>query len=244
MVRSVFSRLSLILAAFLLATPAQASRVSPMSVDLAPYGRESVARIQFTNTSSREFPIEARAYKGVISEYGELELIPADDDFIIFPPQLTVAPRGEQVFRIQYIGEPELERAEVYYLSISQLPIQMEPGAPKVQVLINFNVFVNVEPEGLEATPRVDTVTPLTQEEIDGIEVRVVNDGAGMLMAGKREWRLQGMNKDGTPFSRRIDAAELGGMIGVGIVAPDRARRFFIPIDDQVDRTTLTVEID
>lgn len=240
----VFAIFALVISALAYSPGAQASRVSPMSVELEPFGRGSVARVQFVNTSGREFPIEARTYRGVISEEGELELIPADEDFIVFPPQLVVAPREEQIFRIQYIGEPELDQAQVYYLSISQLPVELEPGAPQIQVLVNFNVFVSVEPDGLDPEPRVDTVSPDTKEDVDGVVVRLANDGPGMLLASDFGWNVTGLNEDGSEFSQRLDPAALSSIIGVGIVAPGKARQFFLPIEEGVDRTTVQVALD
>ncbi len=215
-----------------------------MSVEIEPSGRGSVARVQFVNTSARDFPIEARAFRGVISEEGELELIPSDDDFIIFPPQRVIGPRGNQVFRLQYIGEPNLDSAQVYYLSIRQLPVELLPGDPQIQVLVNFNVFINVEPDNTAPSPRVDTIIPEAREDVEGVEVRVANDGTGMLLAGERTWKLTGRNTDGTPFERKIVPAELANLVGVGVVAPGKARKFFLPIDTAVDRSSIAITIE
>lgn len=242
--RSVLAVMSAISLGFLATTTANASRVSPMSVEIEPSGRGSVARVQFVNTSARDFPIEARAFRGVISEEGELELIPSDDDFIIFPPQRVIEPRGDQVFRLQYIGEPNLDRAQVYYLSIRQLPVELMPGDPQIQVLVNFNVFINVEPQNTVATPRVDTINAQARENVEGVEVRVANDGTGMLLAGELTWSLTGRNVDGTPFERKIVPAELANLVGVGVVAPGKARKFFLPIDATVDRSSIAITLE
>lgn len=215
-----------------------------MSVELDPFGQGSVARVQFTNTGAREFPVEARAFRGEISEDGELELVPADDDFIIFPPQLVVQAGGDQVFRIQYIGEPELTTAQVYYLSIKQMPVELQPGQPQIQILVNYNVFVSVNPPDASATPRIDTITQEVQQDVEGVVVRLVNDGAGMLLASSYKWKLEGVNTDGTAYSRTYEREELGGLVGVGVVAPGKARKFFLPIDSTVDRSTVSIVLE
>lgn len=233
-----------LLASIIPLASADASRVSPMSVELEPYGRQSIARIQFANTTSREFPVEVRAFRGEISEEGELTLIPADEDFIIFPPQLVVAPLGEQVFRVQYVGDPELPGALVYYMSVRQLPVELEDGPPQVQVLVNFNVFVNVEPDGTTAIARVDTIEAATgEEDSTGLSVRVANDGNGMLLAGKREWSIRGKTVTGEPFERDFNAAKMSVTIGVGVVAPGKARLFYVPLDVDVDPASVAIEL-
>ncbi|WP_298335818.1 fimbria/pilus periplasmic chaperone [uncultured Erythrobacter sp.] len=216
-----------------------------MAVDLDTFGRGSVARIQFTNTADREFPVEVRVYLGEISEDGELELTPAEDDFLIFPPQTVIDPLGEQVIRVQYVGEPALEQAKVYYVSLSELPVPLEAGGgPKVQVTVRFNVFVNVQPEGAEALPRVDTIESAEVEEEKGIRVRLANDGNGMLLAGQRAWRITGNTTSGEAFEREFTTAQMGVIVGAGVVAPSKARNFFIPLSIDVDAASVAVDIE
>ncbi len=228
----------------MLIVPASASRVSPMAVELDPFGRGSVARIQFTNTADRDFPIEVVAYVGEITEDGQLELKPADDDFLIFPPQIVIAPLQEQIVRIQYVGEPEIDRARVYYISLSELPIQLEAGTPKVQVTVRFNVFVSVEPEGVSAIPRTEMIEAAVVEEKQGINVRVANDGMGMLLAGQRKWTISGNTASGEAFTSVLEADRMGIILGAGIVAPEKARKFFIPLELEVDPASVTVTIE
>lgn len=224
-------------------TAAHASRVSPMAVDLRPFGRESIARIQFGNTADRDFPIEVLAFRGEISETGELTLEPADEEFLIFPPQLVVAPLSEQMFRVQYVGNPDLAQAEVYYISVQQLPVELEEGPPQIQVLVNFNVFVNVEPEGATSSPRIVSVEADTVEDQGGLAIRVANDGNGMLLAGRQNWTLKGLTPSGAPFEREFDTAVMGETIGAGVVAPGKVRRFFLPLDADVDPASVSVEL-
>jgi len=243
MIRYCMAILAFALVALAPMGTAHASRVSPMSVDLEPVGRGSVARIQFTNTADRDFPVEVRAFRGEITEDGQLELEAADEDFLLFPSQLVVAPLGEQVFRVQYVGNPDLTEAQVYYLSVRQLPIELDEGAPQVQVVVNFNVFINVEPDGTVVAPRVGAIEAAEGEDSTGIAVQVVNDGTGMLLAGKREWAVSGRTLSGETFSNTYNPAEMGIKIGVGIVAPGKARRFYIPLEGEIDASSVTVDL-
>lgn len=222
---------------------ASASRVSPMSAELEPFGRESIVRIQYSNTADREFPVEVRAFRGEISEEGELTLIPADEDFLIFPAQQLIAPLSEQVFRAQYVGEPDLDEARVYYMSMRQLPIELEDGPPQVQVTVTFNVFVSVEPDDVEGVPRVDTISAETRDDAQGINVRLVNEGKGMLLASRQGWNIRGRTAAGELFEIKLNPAQISNRIGVGVVAPGKARRFFVPLDFAVDAESVSVEL-
>src|SRR5690606_4453814 len=74
------------------ASPVEAARVSPMTGEMTPTGRGSTARIEVTNSDDRSWPVELRMYRGDVSETGELTLTPADEKFVVFPPQVVITP--------------------------------------------------------------------------------------------------------------------------------------------------------
>lgn len=239
-----FSMLAICLASLLVPFgSASASRVSPMSAELEPFGRQSIVRIQYSNTADREFPVEVRAFRGEISEDGELTLVPADDDFLIFPAQQIITPLGEQIFRAQYVGEPDIDEARVYYLSMQQLPVELEDGPPQVQVTVNFNVFVSVEPDGLAPLAKVTEAAAETRDDVSGVVVRIANEGKGMLLASRQSWVVKGRTMSGEAFEVDFNPAEIGNKIGVGVVAPGKARRFFVPLEFEVEPQSVSVEL-
>lgn len=153
---------------------ANAARVSPMIVEIQPQGGASVARVEMTNDADRDIPFEARLMRGEINEKGELSLTPADDQFLVFPAQTIIQKKSQQVFRIQYVGNPELATSEIYYLSLQQVPVKITPGQNKVQVVVNYNVLVNVVPKDSRPVATVSSVEPVlkrTEPEPDGGDV-------------------------------------------------------------------------
>ena len=228
-------------AAALLFTPiaAQAARVSPMIVEVEPMGRESVARVELTNPSQAEFPVEVQMFRGVISEAGELELSPADEQVLVFPPQRVVPAQSQQVFRVQYIGEPELAASEIYYMQIRQIPVNISPYQSQVQVVVNFNVLVNVIPDGAQPEPVFESIEPVMRDEVSGVQVRVVNRGTRYFTAGTVPWRISGTAEDGSAVDFRLTSEEMAKLIGVGVVAPDRARVFFVPTEKPLREGTI-----
>ncbi|MEL7445024.1 MAG: hypothetical protein AAGK02_04340 [Pseudomonadota bacterium] len=153
------------LALVCLPAPAMAARVAPMIVDLEPIGRGTTARIEMASDSARDIPYEVLMMRGEISEDGRLTLVPADEDFLVFPTQVLLESNSRQVFRIQYVGEAELAESQIYYMSIKQIPIAFEEvERSQVQVVVNYNVLVNVVPDGAEAEPVVRSITAATRE--------------------------------------------------------------------------------
>ena len=218
---------------------AEAARVSPMIVEISPLGRGSVARVELSNPGQTEFPVEVQMFRGVISEAGELELIPADDQFLVFPSQRVVPAQSQQVFRVQYIGEPEIASSEMYYMQIRQIPVNITPTESQVQVVVNFNVLVNVIPEGARAEPVVESVRPAVRDDVTGIEVRLANRGTRYFTAGTTPWQIRGTAADGSTVDVRLTAEQVSSTIGVGVGAPGRARVFFIPTEKPLVEGTI-----
>lgn len=221
--------------------PAEAARVSPMIVDLEPTGRESVGRVELSNTGAGDFPVEVRMFRGEISEDGQLELTPADENFLVFPAQIIVPANSQQAFRVQYVGEPELAKSEIYYMQVRQVPVDVSPGTSQVQVVVNYNVLVNVVPDKASPMPEIASIEPVMRGDQPGIEVRVVNRGTRYFTAGTRAWQVRGRTQDGGEMAADLKPEEMARLIGVGVVAPDRARSFFVPTERLLTKDTAQV---
>ena len=81
-----------------------------------------------------------------LDENGERKLSNGGEDLLVFPPQAVVPAGGTQVFRVQWAGEPMLDKSKSYLLSITQVPVKLAPTQSSVQVVVSFGVVVNVAP--------------------------------------------------------------------------------------------------
>lgn len=243
MARILF-QIALALAMVFSPATAEAARVSPMIVELEPTGRASVARVELTNDSERNIPFEVRMMLGEISEEGELTLSPAEENFLVFPAQAIVESKSQQVFRIQYVGEPELAKSEIYYMSIQQIPVEIEAEASQVQVVINYNVLVNVVPDGVSPVATIRSIEARVEEEKSGIQVRLANDGTGYFMAGLSDWSITGTTQNGETYSENYKGDEMTRKIGVGVIGPGRVRSFFIPLDEELAPDSIKIKVE
>src|SRR6185437_11281605 len=159
----------------------------------------------------RVSPIEYRN-DGTITE------TPADDDFLIFPPQGVLLANARQVIRVQWVGPP-LDSSRAYYVSINQLPVPLDaprppgeaPGA-QLQIVYHMKALVVVSPPN--ATPNVTTVeahAALYQPKAalpdqkpppptPGIVVTLRNTGKRHAMMGGLVWVVSGTGRDGKPL--------------------------------------------
>lgn len=228
----------------LMTAKAEALRVSPMILEVTPTGRTSIARVELAHTGDSEFPVEVQMFRGEISETGELKLTPADEDFLVFPAQVVVPARSQQVFRVQYIGEPELVTSENYYMQIRQIPVDLATGQSQVQVVVNYNILVNVIPQDTRPEAVIESIRPVVRENVNGIEVRVKNSGTRYFTAGTLPWRITGTAEDGTAVDIRLPPTEISKLIGVGVITPGRARIFFIPTEKPLVEGSIQADVD
>lgn len=237
--------------------PLSASRVSPMIIDLEPTGRSSIGRVELTNDADRDIAYEVQMMRGDISPAGELTLTPADEDFLVFPPQVVVEANSQQVFRVQFVGDQALDASRIYYLAVRQIPVAFEEGRNAVQVVVNFNVLVNVVPPGTEPAPfmskaeyveremQVDDLPEGEEPPIEkGLLIELGNQGTAYYFASEADWLITGQTTAGSPFELELSGPNLSRYTGVGVVGPGNFRQFFIPTEEPLVSESVRVKIE
>ncbi len=239
--------LAAIAALFLLVPAAYAMRVSPMVVEMETRGTNAVARIEVQNINPGKLAFQTRVYRMEIDKDGKITETPADDQFLIFPPQGALPPGGRQVIRLQWVGDAELATSQAYYVSVEQLPVAFEPGtedaaSAQVQVLYNMRALVVVAPPG--AKPDVKA-TDVRQAEYqppalpgatekpplqDGVAITLRNDGRRHAMMSNFAWHLEGTDRDGKFLRVDVSPEELARVVGTGYVPAQGERTFNLPV--------------
>lgn len=232
---------------FLLVAPAQAMRVSPMVIEMESRGSNATARIEVQNINPGNLAFETRVFRMNIDADGKITETPADEDFLIFPPQGVLPAGGRQVVRLQWLGEGAPETSQAYYVSIEQLPVALEPtgtdtvGA-QVQILYNMRALVVVAPPGAKPEVKATDVkqttfrpsTPPGAKELppmqDGVEITLRNEGRRHAMMANFAWQLVGTDKDGKWLRVDISAEELNRAVGTGFVPAKGERIFRVPV--------------
>lgn len=155
-------------AAIVLTPVAWAMRVSPMVAELTTSGAGSIARIEVGNAGAAAMPFEAAITRIEFMDDGTLVETPADEDFLVFPPQGLVPVGGRQVVRVQWVGEPNIDTSRAYYLMVRQLPVATdvdkgEADKPNlaVTVLYTMKALLVVAPPGAEPDVHVVSVEPV-----------------------------------------------------------------------------------
>ncbi|MDZ3833348.1 MAG: fimbria/pilus periplasmic chaperone [Sphingopyxis sp.] len=234
-------------ALMLLASPALAMRVSPMVVEMESRGSGAVARIEVQNINPGKLAFQTRVFRMELGKDGEIIETPADDQFLIFPPQGALPAGGRQVIRLQWVGEAEPATSQAFYVSVEQLPVAFEPGSneavgAQVQVLYNMRALVVVAPPGAKPDVKAASVRQLDYQppappgatELppmqDGVEVTLRNDGRRHAMMSNFSWQLEGTDREGKWLRVDVSAEELNRAVGTGYVPAQGERSFKLPV--------------
>lgn len=225
---------------------ALAMRVSPMVVEMSSIGSDAVTRIEVQNVNQSKLAFETRIYRMNYDDKGNVVETPADDRFLVFPPQGVLPPGGRQVVRLQWVGPAEPPTSEAYYVSFNQLPVKLEPAktetvAAQVQVVYHMKALVVVAPPGAKPNVEAASVKPIiyqpdpTQSGAQlppgpGVEIVLANSGRRHAMMAAFGWRLEGTGTDGKPLRIDISSEELNRAVGTGYVPALGKRIFRIPV--------------
>lgn len=221
-----------------IAAPVRAMTVWPTVIDLSTIGRDGQAQINVMSSEAVVFPVEIDVQTLEIAENGSQTLAPADDEFLIFPPQAMIQPGATQVFRIQWVGDPELQASRSFLIRVNQVPIQSADGASMVQMIYSFAIMVNVADPANRSELAVAEVVPVHESEQSGVTLLLENTGDRHDYLSSHALTLSG---DG--WSTTLTPDQLAQIIGIGVVQPGRTRRFTIPLDLPATVRTLAASL-
>lgn len=228
-------------------TPALAMRVSPMVVEMETRGTNAVARIEVQNINTGNLAFQTRVFRMEIDKDGNITETPADDQFLIFPPQGVLPVGGRQVVRLQWVGEVEMATSQAFYVSVEQLPVAFEPGSAdsvgaQVQVLYNMRALVVVAPPGAKPDVKATAVKQVNYQppalpgasdlppKQDGVEITLRNEGRRHALMANFGWQLEGTDTAGKWLRVDISPEELNRAVGTGYVPAQGERIFRVPV--------------
>ncbi len=177
-----------------LTSAAAAQQVQPMRYDLAPSGAASERIVRVENTQSTPLTIEVLPLLvEQATADGEVRA-PADDDFLIFPPQAIIEPGAIQNIRVRYIGNPAIATSKTYRIDVRELPVDLRGGGETgVGMIVSFLTLVSVVPDGAEP----DLQASVSSSGTNGaLRVEFSNNGARYARLSEYLWRFSGDGAD------------------------------------------------
>ena len=219
------------------APTAHAQRVEPMSYQLGTTGSDATETLRMDNTSASPITVEVTVERMSIDEQGRETREPADDDFMIFPPQAIIAPGKSQSLRVKYVGDPALDASRSYRVSFNQLPIDLQTDdSGAIGMVINFRTLAVVAPKGAKADLHLVEAAPRPDGKWD---VAVENRGNLMGRLSRSTWTFT----DGTGASETLDERAVNDWANSNFVLPGQTLRLVVDPVGGLDPRSLTATI-
>lgn len=212
---------------------AQALELVPISREFRPSGAGAVQSYEVVNRDAHPVAVEISVVTRALDLEGSETSQSAEDEFLIYPPQIVVPAGARQTVRVTWLGNPTPEKELAYRLVVEQVSIaRYKPkaagGAPvvgAVEVLLNYRGSLYVRPEGsrpslaLEST-QVDRSSPARPT------LAVTLHNRGSARAVLKEYRLQVKRRgEGPAVSIDLDSVKLKS----SVVLADGRRRLVFP---------------
>jgi len=208
------------------AAPAFAGiRVQPMSYDLTPSGTGTQQNLRVENSGSTPAAVEITVERRHILSDGTEKREPADDDFLVFPPQGIVPANGFQTFRVQYIGNPRLQKTALYTITIAQLPVDTSASdTSQVQIVFHLGTLAAVSPADSKPVLTVTGVSPST--DASKLTVHISNQGNRYARLRGGQWTLT----DGAGKKAVLNADMVAKGIEQPLIEPGTERVVELPV--------------
>ena len=211
-------------------TPALATTVQPIVIDLSTVGSGMSHTITVENTNADRLPVEIRVESLAFGDDGVTTEGPSGD-LSVFPAQAVIEPGRTQTFRVQWAGGA-IERSKSYYVTVAQAPVTLPQGESAIQVLYNFQVLVSVDPPRAQPNLKVESASVGLGADGNPAPVIVVsNDSAAHAYFSQGTLSLVARNAQGViTLERTLSPADIQQSLGYGLVGPGQRRSLTLPI--------------
>ncbi len=207
--------------------PADAFRVTPLTLELSPSGRDSKKTFRVENDGNTPIAVQISVHKREMLFNGKDKMTPAEEDFIIYPPQLVLLPKRSQSVQVRWIGKV-VPTSELSYRIISeQLPINLQKkkqtGA-QIVILLRYEGTLYVAPKGVKPELVVVAARGMTTKKGKRqLEVVLNNRGGKHVIMG-------GLKLSATAAGSTVvlEGDQVKGMTGANVLARAK-RRFRVP---------------
>lgn len=199
-----------------LVAPVQAFDVNPVVSVIEIPGDGAGITLTLRNPRKEALPVSFEIVERRINEDGSESTQPADDQFVIFPPQAVVAPGKSQAIRVQWIGAaPQTSRSFTLFAAEEAVDLTERKGA-SVQTVFRIGASVHVAAKKSVSKPVLLASAPAEK----GVTVTLGNEGD----------RYYYVDETTLTFGdKKIGGFEVGAHAVRTLVPPGARRSFVIP---------------
>lgn len=167
------------------------------------------------NPRKVELPVSMEIFERFVDEDGSERREPADEQFLIFPPQAVIPPGGTQAIRVQWLFAPP-KTSRSFTLYATEIPVDLsDSNKSQVQTLLRMGASVHVAAAVTQAKPVLIGAAPNER----GVSVTLANEG-------DRFYYIDTVVLDFA--GKRITGIDLANAAGRTLVPPGGRRTFTV----------------
>ncbi|WP_008313431.1 molecular chaperone [Leptolyngbya sp. PCC 6406] len=212
-------------------------QLSPASLILEPSGNRSTGAFQVTSTGDEPVALEIRITDRQMDADGNESRADAEDDFVVYPPQILLQPGAVQTVRVTWLGEPNPDQELAFRLITEQLYIDLnlpvlEVTTPVVNItaLYNYVASLYVTPRGAASDVVLDSARHQSINGADALVLQFNNQGTAHQLLTGLHLNLTPLGAGGQPQAAAVflTPEQLQGISGENILAQGQ-RQFTLP---------------
>ena len=168
------------------------------------------------NPRESALPLTFEIVERLVREDGSEETAPADDRFVVFPPQMVVPAGQTQAVRVQWVGGA-LDQSRSFTLYGAEQPFAMEnPQQSGVKTLLRMGASVHVTAEQFSPQVKVSAFQAVTQ----GTSITLLNTGNEFVYIDDLTLQVG---------ESKISSYDLANAAGRTLLPPGDKRTFIVP---------------
>jgi fimbrial chaperone protein len=230
--------------------PSFAFKIEPISRIFTPTGSESTQSYDLVSDKPESQAVEMSVVKREMDLDGNETYIPADDDFLIYPPQVILKAGTTQTVRVTWVGEPDPKQELAYRLVSQQIPINLKkpevnnPTTPlttpkaQVEILIKYMGSLYVRPADVQPKVVLESIIAQTDKGKPAIAMILDNQGSGRASLANYSLNLTSAGK-----TVILKPDQLKEVTNQNILA-NHKRRFIFPHPADLPQGTVTATFD
>ena len=223
--------------------------LQPISTEFSPSGSAATQSFVIRSIGDKPVAIQISMATRKVGLDGKEANLDADDQFLIYPPQLVIPPGEQQTVRVTWLGDPNLTKELAFRIIAEQVPVDLTTvtvdnpngGSAIIKVLFRFVGSVYIKPDGV--APKLVLESASSQKDKTGADqlvLTIANQGtAHRLLRNIKVMVTAGSGQSITLAGEK----QLEGVLGENILA-DSKRQFVLPWPKELPFGPVTATFD
>ncbi|PZO37789.1 MAG: molecular chaperone [Pseudanabaena frigida] len=211
---------------------------APMISNFAPSGQRATQSFLVTNTSKKATAIQIKMLKREMDQDGKEINTNADDDFILYPPQMLVKAGERQTVRVTWVGNAIPTKELAYRIVAEQLPVDLSEVRQNqgnatviLKILFKYVGAIYVVPPNVSSNVTLESAicqieTDKAGKKDNKLQLTFANQGTAHSLLTNLRLNLSPVGKESNPI--KLEAKQLTGVNGENMLAGSK-RRFSLP---------------